>query len=161
MREGCLCLRVISSSQRPLPDNTRHSQQTNIHTPGAIRTHNLSRRAAADLRLRPGAHWDRLSALHRYHNLPTSKHPFLTLKRYVSEYVSCDLYRPTYILTLLSTAVKFWNTQIIIQYRNNKELHVDRRTTHTRDASFLTANSPLSVYNSWTITILPNHILIY
>ena len=30
--------RVISSSQRPLPDNTRHSQQTNIHAPGGIRT---------------------------------------------------------------------------------------------------------------------------
>ena len=28
--------RVISSSQRPLPDNTRHSQQTNIHAPGGI-----------------------------------------------------------------------------------------------------------------------------
>ena len=26
--------RLISSSQRPLPDNTRHSQQTNIHAPG-------------------------------------------------------------------------------------------------------------------------------
>jgi len=32
---------VISSSQRPLPDNTQHSQQTNIHAPGGIRTHNL------------------------------------------------------------------------------------------------------------------------
>ena len=39
--------RVISSSQRPLPDNTRHSQQTNIHSPGGIRTHDLSRRAAS------------------------------------------------------------------------------------------------------------------
>ena len=38
--------RVISLSQRPLPDNTRHSQQTNIHAPGGIRTHDLSRRAA-------------------------------------------------------------------------------------------------------------------
>ena len=38
--------RVISSSQRPLPDNTRHSQQTNIYAPGGIRTHDLSRRAA-------------------------------------------------------------------------------------------------------------------
>ena len=28
--------RVISSSQRPLPDNTQHSQQTNIHAPGGI-----------------------------------------------------------------------------------------------------------------------------
>jgi len=34
---------VISSSQGPLPDNTRHSQQTNIHAPGGIRTHDLSR----------------------------------------------------------------------------------------------------------------------
>ena len=38
--------RVISSSQRPLPDNTRHSQQTNIHAPGGIGTQDLSRRAA-------------------------------------------------------------------------------------------------------------------
>jgi hypothetical protein len=52
--------RVIGSSQRPLPDSTQHSQQTNIHTPGGIRTHDLSRRAAADLRLRPRGHWDRL-----------------------------------------------------------------------------------------------------
>ena len=28
---------------------------------GGIRTHDLSRRAAADLRLRPGGHWDRLN----------------------------------------------------------------------------------------------------
>jgi len=36
----------MSSSQRPLPDNTRHSQQTNIHAPGGIWTQDLSRRAA-------------------------------------------------------------------------------------------------------------------
>ena len=42
--------RVISSSQRPLPDNTQHSQQTNFHVLGGIRTHDLSRRAAADIR---------------------------------------------------------------------------------------------------------------
>ena len=34
--------RVISSSQRPLPDNTRQSKHTNIHAPGGIRTHDLS-----------------------------------------------------------------------------------------------------------------------
>jgi hypothetical protein len=37
---------------------------TNIHAPGGIRTHNLSRRAAKDLRLRPCGHWDGL-----YHTL--------------------------------------------------------------------------------------------
>jgi hypothetical protein len=39
--------RVISSWQRHLPDNTRHSQQTNIHAPDGIRTHDLSRLAAS------------------------------------------------------------------------------------------------------------------
>jgi len=52
--------RVINSSQRPLPDNTQHSQQTNVHAPGGFRTHDLSRRAAADLRLRPRDYWERL-----------------------------------------------------------------------------------------------------
>jgi hypothetical protein len=46
--------RVISSSQRPLPDNTQHTQQTNIHATGGIRNHDHS------LRLRPRGHWDRL-----------------------------------------------------------------------------------------------------
>jgi hypothetical protein len=55
--------RVISSSQQPLPDNTQHSQQTSIHAPGGIRTHDLSRRAIADLRLRPRSHWNRPSSV--------------------------------------------------------------------------------------------------
>jgi len=48
-----------SASQTLHPDNTKHSQQTNIHAPGGIRTHDLSRRAAAHLRLRSRGHWDR------------------------------------------------------------------------------------------------------
>ena len=51
--------RVISSSQRPLPNNTQHSQQTDIHAPGGVRTHNPSMRAAADPCLIPRGHWDR------------------------------------------------------------------------------------------------------
>jgi hypothetical protein len=54
---------VISSTQRPLPDNTQHSQQTNIHAPGVIRTNDLSRRAVVDLRLKPHGHWDRQRVL--------------------------------------------------------------------------------------------------
>jgi hypothetical protein len=54
---------VISPSQRPLPDNTQHSQQTNIHATSGIRSHDLSRRAAVDLCLRPRGHWDRLRHL--------------------------------------------------------------------------------------------------
>ena len=52
--------RVISSLQRPLPDNTQQLQETNIHASGGIRTHNLSRRTAADLRLWLRGHRDRL-----------------------------------------------------------------------------------------------------
>jgi hypothetical protein len=33
--------------QRPLPDNTQHSQETDIHASGEIRTRDLSQRAAA------------------------------------------------------------------------------------------------------------------
>ena len=52
--------RVIGLSQRPLPVNTQHSQQTNLHVPGGIRTHSFSRWAAAKRPLRPRGHWDRL-----------------------------------------------------------------------------------------------------
>ena len=58
---------MISSSQWPLPDNTQHSQQTNVHAAGGIRTHNLSRRAAVDLRLRPRSYWGRLWDLYKTH----------------------------------------------------------------------------------------------
>ena len=40
-------------------DHTQHLKLTEIHAPGGIQTHDLSRRAAADLRLRPRGHWDR------------------------------------------------------------------------------------------------------
>ena len=51
--------RVISSSQRPLPANTQHSKQTDIHAQGGIRIHDLRRRAALHLRLRRRGNWDR------------------------------------------------------------------------------------------------------
>ena len=37
--------RVISPAQRYLPDSTQHSQETYIHVPGGIRTHNPTKRA--------------------------------------------------------------------------------------------------------------------
>jgi hypothetical protein len=51
--------RVISPTQKPLPDYTHFSQKTDIHAPGEIRTRNPSKRAAADPRLRHRGHWDR------------------------------------------------------------------------------------------------------
>jgi len=39
---------VISPAQDPLPNNTQHSQQSDIYAPGGIRTHNPNIGAAAD-----------------------------------------------------------------------------------------------------------------
>jgi hypothetical protein len=43
------------------PDNSQHSQETDIHDRVKIRTRNPSKRAAADQLLRPRGHWDRHS----------------------------------------------------------------------------------------------------
>jgi hypothetical protein len=51
--------RVISPSQRPLLDNTQHSQERDIPAPGWNRACNPSKREAADPHLRPRGHWDR------------------------------------------------------------------------------------------------------
>jgi hypothetical protein len=43
---------LLWTSDRPVaetPDKTQHSQETDIHVPGGIRTRNSSKRAAADL----------------------------------------------------------------------------------------------------------------
>jgi len=53
-------LDIWSPVAEALPDNTLHSQETDIHSPGGIRTHNPSKRAAAGLRLIPRGHRDRL-----------------------------------------------------------------------------------------------------
>jgi hypothetical protein len=55
---------VISPTRIPLPDNTQHSQETDFHTLSGTRTRNSSKRAAADPRLRPLDHWDRLENLY-------------------------------------------------------------------------------------------------
>jgi hypothetical protein len=57
--------RVISPLQRPLPDNIQHSHETDIHAFGGIRTHDPSKRAAANPSLRPRGHWDRRVDKHR------------------------------------------------------------------------------------------------
>ena len=74
---------MISPSQRPLPDNTQHSQHTNIQALGGIRIHNLSRRAAEDLRLRPRGHWDRRFYPVAQNRPPTSVYRILLREIYL------------------------------------------------------------------------------
>jgi len=52
---------VIGSSQSPTADNTRQSQETDIHGTGGIGTHNPIKPVPTDPRLRPQGHRDRRS----------------------------------------------------------------------------------------------------
>jgi len=54
---------AIGPSQRPLPDNTQHSQEINFHDPGGFRTRSSNRWVSTDPRLRPRGHWDRLARI--------------------------------------------------------------------------------------------------
>jgi hypothetical protein len=55
---------LLWTRDRPVAETSAwqhtHSQGKKIHDPGGIRTHDPSKRSAADLRLRPRGHWDRL-----------------------------------------------------------------------------------------------------
>jgi hypothetical protein len=51
-------VQVMSLTQRSVPENTQHSQETDIHAPGGIWTCNPSKQAAADPRLGQCSHWD-------------------------------------------------------------------------------------------------------
>jgi len=51
--------RVLRLTQIPLPDHTRHSQNTDMHAPDGIQTRNLRKRADVDPRLRPRGRWYR------------------------------------------------------------------------------------------------------
>jgi hypothetical protein len=56
---GLLWTRDRPVAETSLPDNTNTVQETNIHATGGIRTHDPSKRSAADPRLRPSGYWDR------------------------------------------------------------------------------------------------------
>jgi hypothetical protein len=54
---------LLWTRDRPVAETStwqhKHLQETHFHSPGEIRTHDPSKRSAADLRLRPRGHWDR------------------------------------------------------------------------------------------------------
>jgi len=54
---------TISAGERLPPDNTQHSQETDIHAPPGFK-HNPSKRAAADPRLRLCGHRDGQNVRH-------------------------------------------------------------------------------------------------
>jgi hypothetical protein len=50
---------LLWTSYHLVAETSSWQHTTNIHAPGRIRTHDGSKRAALDLRLRPRSHWDR------------------------------------------------------------------------------------------------------
>jgi hypothetical protein len=52
---------LLWTSDQPVTETStsQHSQETDVHASGEIRTRNPSKRLAADPRLRPRGHWDR------------------------------------------------------------------------------------------------------
>ena len=103
---------------------TTHNTQNKHPCPGGVRTHNLSRRAAADLRLRPRGHWDRRS--------PCVVTFISTLcikfnKKYVQWFTSCDMYTDGhYVVNPYPTAFPYGNGMVLHFYQQQ-----DSSTTKT------------------------------
>ena len=84
-------------------------------SPGGIRTHDLSRRAAVDLRLRPRVHWDQLSKIYN-----TIKLQFAVLNvqpddGYIYIYIYIAMYMCVYIYMYIYI---YTHTYIYIYSRN-------------------------------------------
>ena len=119
---------AIGSSQRPLSDNTQHSQQKNIHTPGGIRTHDLSRRAAADLRLRPRVCWDLMCGLPQVFHLQPESCASLSCSNCRLTDLQCVI---SYLdLTESCRTFSHGRQVVILQSTDNylKKLHIFRRS---------------------------------
>jgi hypothetical protein len=69
--------RAVSHKQRPLPDNTQHLEETNIHAAGGIQTQNLRRLAATDLRLIPRGAATGVGSFLHYEKLKPTKYNLL------------------------------------------------------------------------------------
>ena len=78
---------------------------TDIHAPGGIRTHNLKRRAAEDLRLRSSGYWDREISASISHNYSNIFRPKFINKEAVSILISLlPLIKPYVLRALLFIA---------------------------------------------------------
>ena len=122
----------------------QHSQQTNFHAPGGIRTHNLSRRDAADPRFRQRGHW------YRQCNLPDG---YLIL---VQLNISLNI---TYSMVQSPSWETNWSaaSQEIPPISRNPKVHYG---THKRPppVSILGQPNPVHIPTSHLVEIHPNII---
>ena len=90
--------RALGPKQRPLPDNTQHSQQTNIHATGRIRTRNPSKRAATDPCLVPRDHWDQLNKFFIFANFRLNDNSIITELRSARPFIFDFQKRRNYVI---------------------------------------------------------------
>jgi hypothetical protein len=100
---------VIGPSQRSLPDNTQHSQETDFHATGGNRTRNPSKRATADPRLKTRGHWNRQLWKLLCNIIHLSVPYFLWCFQNISS-ASCSQIPSMFYPTELN-AVNFWKTK--------------------------------------------------
>ena len=114
---------------RDQPDtwpHTQHSQQTDIHAPGGIRTHNPSKRPAVDPCLRPRCHWDRWTAI-TVHNLQQLRRRRTAQKK--NNIKPLDHYRTWYVrnrnasyaMTNPSSIYQAWYSAQQVYYLEHRE----------------------------------------
>jgi hypothetical protein len=119
-------------------DNTQHSQQRDILVPRGIRTHNSSKRAATDPRLRPRGHWDRTLSDLFSHNVHPQNAPLLNL-----------IFHNIFYMTM------FWTRRLIFR---------KRAVTSTGTVQYMSTRivpSGIRSSNYKTISTLQNHTLMY
>jgi len=92
--DGSTCLKGLYLHDTP------RSQETNVHTPSGIWTHNPSRRVASDPHLTPHGHWDRLEWL-------------ITVS--ITEARECSVIG-RWVTTWYSELERMWKKAILIHY---------------------------------------------
>jgi len=124
------------TTDRPLPQNTQHSQQTNFRAADGIRTRNPTKQTAADPRLRRHGHWNR-RVLYTVMNIKLcylkviNWHPFFPDQwRSVAKFTGVSY---TQIKNLQSV---YFIASSLLTNMTLKSLHLTRYITGPRTATF-------------------------
>jgi len=141
------CGRVIVPSQRSLPDNTQHSQETDIHTAGGTRTRNPSKRKAADPRLRSCGHWDRHSQFSLARSQNCEKRVLASSCLSVRPHATTRLPLEEFSLSVISgnfSKICWENSSLVKSDKNKVTLHEDQYTF-----SIISCSDLLRMKNIW------------
>jgi len=136
---------VISPTQRPLPDNTQHSQQTDIHAPCGIRTHipasELPQNYALD---RAATGIGNQSVLSFQSHRALSCSPMYIYDLITALFITSNLSitgTPCHMLVTPSYCTRFWVSCLILI--GSRNMNDDNKPSAARSATMPT------LYDSW------------